>query len=337
VWDHFLETGDRATLEAAHPAMVAICGYLLRHRDPRTGLVTDLSGGSGPYRGGIVDWPPSMRFGHDMGVSARTTANVLAVDALRRTAMAAAALDRPAGERERLVAHAADLAGEIDARLRREDGLYVDGLQADLRRSDGVSQIANAYPLAHGLVDGPSRDRVGRHVAGLGMRMGPMTAGRLLDALAACGRIDRVVERITDREAPGWANVLARGGTCTWESWDAPETGTSLSHAWGADVLVAIQRHVLGVAVTRPGGRAGRDPPALAVLPAAEGSVPTQRGAVEVGWDMAPGGAVSVRVAIPPTWRPRSTCRGRCGAPGSGRAEFAVASNRTVDGCETDR
>jgi alpha-L-rhamnosidase len=199
VWDHFLETGDRLTLAAAHPAMVAICGYLLRHRDPRTGLVTDLAGGSGPYRGGIVDWPPSMRFGHDMDVSARTTVNVLAADALRKTALAGAALGRPAGERERLLALAAGLAGRIDAWLRREDGLYVDGLHADLRRSDGVSQIANAYPLAHGLVDGPSRDRVGRHVAGLGMRMGPMTAGRLLDALAACGRIDRVVERITDR------------------------------------------------------------------------------------------------------------------------------------------
>jgi alpha-L-rhamnosidase len=337
VWGYFMETGDRLTLEAAHPAMEAICGYLLRHRDPRTGLVTDLAGGSGPYRGGIVDWPATMRFGFDMDVSARTTVNVLAVDALRTTAMAGAALDRPAGGRERLVAHAADLAADIDARLRREDGIYVDGLHADLRRSDGVSQIANAYPLALGLVDGPSRERVGRHVAGLGMRMGPMTAGRLLDALAACGRIDQVVARIADREAPGWANVLARGGTCTWESWDAPETGTSLSHAWGADVLVAIQRHLLGVTVTGPGAARVAIRPALGVLPSAEGSVPTQRGAVSVGWDTAPGGAVSLRVVVPANMEAGVHLPGEVPRAASGRTEFVVASNRTVDRCENDR
>ncbi|HXM53931.1 MAG TPA: alpha-L-rhamnosidase C-terminal domain-containing protein, partial [Candidatus Dormibacteraeota bacterium] len=294
-WDYFLESGDRRTLELAHPAMVAICGYLARHRDPRTGLVTDLTGGSGPYRGGIVDWPPSMRHGYDMAVAARTTVNVLAVDAMRKTTLAAAALGRPAPG---LRAAAADLARAIDARLRREDGIYVDGLHAGGRRSEGTSQIANAYPLAYGLVHPAARGRVGRHVADLGMRMGPMTAGRLLDALHACGRIDQLLARLTDRVGPGWANVLARGGTCTWESWDAPETGTSLSHGWGADVLVAIQRHVLGVTVTRPGGARVAIRPGFTAVPAAAGTVPTQRGTVAVEWEPARGG-VRLRVAAP--------------------------------------
>src|SRR5439155_24465106 len=125
--------------------------------------------------------------------------------------------------------------------------------------------------------------RVAEHVAGLGMRMGPMTAGRLLDALAAAGRTDRIVERLTDRDGQGWAGILARGGTFTWESWDAPETGASLSHGWGSDVLVAIQRHLLGVSVTRPAAAEVAIRPALAALAAADGTVPTQRGAIAVG------------------------------------------------------
>jgi len=92
--------------------------------------------------------------------------------------------------------------------------------------------------------------------------------------------------------------VLARGGTCTWESWDAPETGKSLSHGWGADVLVAIQRHVLGVTATRPGGARFAIRPAWSAMPAAAGTVPTQRGAVAVEWERA-GGGVRLRVAVP--------------------------------------
>src|SRR5207237_1101385 len=86
----------------------------------------------------------------------------LAVDAIRKTALAGAALGRPAAEPERLRALAAGLARDIDARLRLEDGRYVDGIHADGRRSDGLSQIANAYPLAFGLVDGPSPGRAWR-------------------------------------------------------------------------------------------------------------------------------------------------------------------------------
>jgi Bacterial alpha-L-rhamnosidase C-terminal domain len=91
------------------------------------------------------------------------------------------------------------------------------------------------------------------------------------------------------------------------------------------------------VAVTRPGAASVAIRPALAVLPAAEGSVPTQRGAVEVGWDTTPGGAVSVRVAIPANVEAEVHLPGEVRRVGWGRTEFAVASNRTVDGCETDR
>jgi alpha-L-rhamnosidase len=225
-----------------------------------------------------------MRSGYDMTTAARTTVNLLAVDALERTADAAAALGRPEDEIAELRDATAALAESINGRLRRDDGVYVDGLSRDGARSAHASQIANAYALAFRVAPPDDRGPVAEHVARLGMRMGPMTAHLLLDALAGQGRIDDVVHLLTDESRPGWANVLARGGTFTWESWDAPEMGRSLSHGWGATVLVTIQRALLGLSVTEPGAAAVRVRPPFAGLAWAEGTVPTQRGPVSVRW-----------------------------------------------------
>ena len=65
--------------------------------------------------------------------------------------------------------------------------------------------------------------------------------------------------------------------------------------------------------------------------------MPTQRGAVSVSWDTAPGGAVSVRVVVPANMEAGVHLPGEVPRAASGRAEFVVASNRIVDRCENDR
>jgi alpha-L-rhamnosidase len=296
VWDYYLRSGDQRTLAAAYPAMRAIAGYVRRHVDAGTGLVTNLSGGSGPYQFGIIDWPETMRYGFDMDTAARTPVNILAVDALTAAARAAETLGRTdeAAESRR---DARALTTAINTRLRRTDGIYADGLKSDGTLSTHASQIANAYALAYGIaptadaadaadaadtVDVAENDRVGDHVVGLGMQMGPMTAHRLLAALA--DRPEQVIARLTDTRGHGWGNILARGGTFTWESWDAPETGQSLSHSWGATALVDIQQTLLGVTVTAPAGAQVRIRPPAAGLDRASGTVPTQRGPVSASW-----------------------------------------------------
>ncbi|MCU1465614.1 MAG: alpha-L-rhamnosidase domain protein, partial [Actinomycetia bacterium] len=98
VWRVYMTTGDRDQLAALYPVVRNISAYVARAIDPRTGLVTNLPGGTGDYLGGIVDWPPNMRYGYDVGTAARTTENVLAVDVFRRVAQIAAALARPNAE-----------------------------------------------------------------------------------------------------------------------------------------------------------------------------------------------------------------------------------------------
>lgn len=290
VWDYYLASGDKVTLAAAHPTCRAIAQYVRRHLDPVTGLVTDLTGGGeGPYRFGIVDWP--RRYDYDLATSARTTVNLLAVDVLRTTAWQGEVLGVPGSVTDDLRSEADRLIAAINARLRREDGVYVDGLYQNGTPSPHTSQIANAYALAFDVVSPADRAALSDHLAEGDLRMGPMTAHLLLEALDRLDRPDLVLERLTARTGRGWANILARGGTFTWESWEAPEFGESLSHGWGSTAVTAIQRSLLGVRATSPAARTLRiAPPRGTTLTWASGTLWTQAGPVTVQWRTVPEG-----------------------------------------------
>jgi alpha-L-rhamnosidase len=295
---YYLVTGDRGTLAGLYPVLVNIAEYVWRHRNEATGLITDLAGGSGPYQFGIVDWPPSGRFGYDMATSARTTVNILAVDVMRNVASAADVLERPAGEAESYRQRAADLTAAINARLRRADGLYVDGLTAGAAQSPHASQHANSYALAFGLAPTEDQAALADYVASLGMQQGPMTAHWLLQAASATDRVDDVITRLTDSAGPGWANVLSNGGTFTWESW-VPTGTESESHGWGARAVVEFIETLLGVRLTSPGAATISIVIPRTTLGAARGSVPLERGAVGVDWQRTASGALSVIVDVP--------------------------------------
>ncbi|WP_305787351.1 family 78 glycoside hydrolase catalytic domain [Symbioplanes lichenis] len=321
VEDYYVASGDRALLAEAYPAVAAIADYVRRYRDPATGLVTNLAGGSGAYLYGIIDWPN--RYGYDTATAARTTVNILAVDVLRSAARQAEELGLDPGSYR---ADAAALATAINTRLRRTDGIYLDGLG-----STHASQIANAYALAYGLTSDKS---VADHVVSLGLQMGPMTADMLLRALHRAGRNDQVVARLTD-ESLGWANILARGGTFTWESWEAPERGESMSHGWGAAALTEVQRDLLGVTVTGPAARTLTiAPPRGTDLTHAAGSVWTQAGRVTVRWG-AYGLVVDLpvnttaEVHVPATRRPLASGAVRFLGLRDGAAVYEVGSGRS--------
>ncbi len=119
--------------------------------------------------------------------------------------------------------------------------------------------------------------------------------------LRQAGRDRDLLTRITDPNTPGWANVLARGGTFTWEVWNPSDTiGDSMSHGWGANVLVEIQRGLLGVEPTGPGYATFTVAPPRAGLAAASGRVPTPRGPIAVRWRRGSGpGAWTLDLTVP--------------------------------------
>ncbi|WP_432491025.1 family 78 glycoside hydrolase catalytic domain [Kineococcus auxinigenes] len=351
VWQHHVETGDLDLPGQVYPALVEIGEYVQRATDPATGLVTALPGGgsrgreNAVYRQGIVDWPAAVRYGYDWDGTldgVRTPVNAWAVDAHASLARLARALGRPADEVARHEERAAALVRAVNSRLRRPDGAYVDGLAPDGTPCAHAGQISSSLPLAFGFVPEADVAAVADHVQSLGMNQGPMTAHRLLQGLAAAGRTDAVLRLLTDPDADGWANVLARGGTCCWEQWN-PVEDQSLSHGWGAQAVVDVLEVLLGVRVAAPGAAVVEVRPPVCALRRAAGTRWTQRGPVGVRWSREEGAGtelevrvpvgVSARVSVPADSRgARGEGRPRLLEEGAGRVTYLVGSGTSVFG-----
>ena len=299
--EYHLRTGDISLVNDLLPHLCDTADYALRHvpaEGPTAGLVTRLGGGSGPYLHGIVDWPAPGRFGYDMECAAKTTVNAQAYSALVSTARLCSA----AGDGEAAVRYSAaarTLAEAIRTRL-RVDGVMSDGLHADGTPSSHASQHATSFPLSLGITGPDFAAADAARIAGMGMRQGPMTVHRLVRALVAVGMMDAVLDLFTNKEQPGWARLLDRGATFTWEAWDlADGTDYSQSHAWSASVVKEILECVLGVRYTRPGGNEVLIEPPLCRLEQAQGSVPAGNGYVRAGWRRL-GQRVELECTIPP-------------------------------------
>lgn len=249
LWRYYQRTGDTATLAAFYPVVQGIAGYVQSAVDPATGLVTNLPGGGTTYAGGAVDWPPQMRYGYDMATVARTVVNVLGANVFNRLALMATVVG-DAGGAASYGAQGAALTAAVNAHLTRPDGVYVDGLLPDGSQSTHASQQANALALAYGLVPADGVAAVGALVASLGIAVGPDHGLELLRGLHAAGLDAHVARILSDPHGPGWAHILARGGTFCWESWTPDDLEQdSLSHGWGSSALVGMHESLLGATV----------------------------------------------------------------------------------------
>jgi alpha-L-rhamnosidase len=347
VWRYYEESGDIELLEDAYPAIQNTADYVLRHipeDGPTAGLVTRLSGGSGQYLFGIVDWPAPGRFGYDMNAAARTTINALAVEVLRVAGDMAEELGRPAAEVEFYRGERDELVDAMNDKLRQPDGVYIDGLLADGTQSSHAGQHSTSYAIAYGIAPEEDYAELADYLASLGMRQGPMTAHWLLQALADADRPDAVLELLTNEDDLGWADILAQDATFTWEAWTLdPGTNFSQSHGWGAQAAVDILGTMLGVRTSSPGAATVDIVLPREVLTSASGSVHTQRGEVAVSWRRVPNRGVvlnldvpvnvQARVSIPevPGLKYRAAGAGQATFVGveDGREIFEVGSGRT--------
>jgi alpha-L-rhamnosidase len=329
VWRYYASTGDRATAILFYPSVSEVAAWLWSTRQSGNGLLYGLADQS---NGDPV-------YGYDLSVAADTASNVLAVNAFNRVSQLAEVAGDPAG-----VAlwhgRASELAGAIDATLRRADGVYIDGVLASGAQSGSASQEANALALAYGVVPAADVSRVGAYVAGLGIHLGPNHGLELLRGLAAAGLPDALVRTLTDRSIPGWAHIVAAGGTFTWEVWSPSDLiGDSMSHGWGSSALVAMQEALLGVSFRAPdpdGTTMLTIAPPLGALPHASGAAPTIAGPVTVSWrrlgrvmrlDLTVPANVSAQVHLPAT----SASRVREGGVAA-QASPGVVVRSVVDG-----
>jgi len=260
-----------------------------------------------------------------------TQLNLLADNVFKRVANMGDALGRPAAEVANQRGRADALANAINAHLLLPAGYYTDGLDAsgrpvapndDLCTCSGAisPQVDNALAVQVGIVPPSDVTTVSDYILSMPFSPPVVSAADVLDALRISGRDSDILHILTDASAPGWANILARGGTFTWEMWNPQDqdvltpplasllgNGDSRSHGFGSNVLVAIQQTMLGVIPTAPGYAAFDVTVPLHALRYAAGQVPTPYGAIDVAWSRpaVASQTFTVNVTVPANTRAR--------------------------------
>ncbi|HLX88755.1 MAG TPA: family 78 glycoside hydrolase catalytic domain, partial [Acidimicrobiales bacterium] len=313
VWQYWIHTGDRALLTEMYPVVVKVSDRFWS------------SIGSNGLVGAIAGPTDVPQFPTD------TQLNLLADNVFNRVADIADALGRPAAEVEKQRDRAHELASSINAHLLLPAGYYTDGLDAKGRPvspndalctcSGAVSpQVNNALAVQFGIVPPSDITKVSNYILSLPFSPPVVSAADVLDALRITGRDTDILHILTDASEPGWANILARGGTFAWEMWNPKDrdvltpplasllgNGDSRSHGFGSNVLVAIQQTMLGVLPTAPGYASFDVTVPLHALSYASGQVPTPYGSIEVAWSRPADvtGTFHVDVTVPANTRAR--------------------------------
>lgn len=285
VWDYYMQTGNKQFLIDNYARLKKIADYVATYTNPATGLIHNLAGGGGPYLYGIIDWPIQMRYGYDMATEARTVINAYAFTDFSLVSKIAGVL----GNRADSIGYnnrAQDIKKAINSKLLSSDGVYHDGLHPDLTASTHISQHANMFPMAMGIVPEAKRASVVQEIKKQKMSVGMVTVRYLPEALGQADEGAHLVQIYTNTEWDGWAKNIKQGATVTWESWDADKHNESLSHPWGAAGLLGIEEYILGIKALAPQHQLIQVKPLDfgKALDEASGTLPTDKGDIRIGW-----------------------------------------------------
>jgi alpha-L-rhamnosidase len=275
-WDNYWYTGDEAFLRATYPDVI-------RNLQGAEKLVTPQGLFSGPFWN-MFDWS-----GIDQ--DQRTV--------LHNSMFLVGAIDAALKEADAL--HDSTHTAWLKAfRQRLVDGInklwddkkksYVDSVHADGTPSPSTCQHTNFLSILYDIVAPAHVADAKRNILepppGM-VRIGSPFAGLYLyEALEKIGMEDRIIKEIYRNYLP----MLEAGATTVWESFPSGTTGSngfptrSHCHAWSSAPSYFLNRIVLGVVPTAPGGKSVRISPHLCGLSWARGTVATVRGPISVSW-----------------------------------------------------
>jgi alpha-L-rhamnosidase len=285
VWDYYMQTGNIDFIKAHYLKLKKIADYVYTYRNDTTGLIHHLEGGKGSYQYGIVDWPMNMRYGYDMSVESRTVIDAYAYLDFELISKMAGLVGNTA-DSVFYKSRSTDIKTAINSKLINKDGVYIDGLNQDKTQSLHVSQHANAFPLAMGMVPRRNIKKVIAEVKKRKMNVGMVCLRWLPEALGKADQGAHLIDLYTNTEWDGWAKIITLGGSVTWESWDANVTNESMSHPWGAVGLLAMQQYILGITPLKPQHEFIQIKPLdfENKLSYAKGVYPTDKGDILVNW-----------------------------------------------------
>ena len=150
-------------------------------------------------------------------------------------------------------AYFADLAEQIRQAVRKtyynaDTALYEDGFWAVMAMAlcCGIVEESEKAAVAANLVKSVREANHQVWAGTLGSRFTPR-------ALAENGYVEDAFKMITQKEYPGWGNIVAQGGTSLWEFWNGQ---TSRNHIMFGDISAWMYRYLGGIAPAAPGWKA---------------------------------------------------------------------------------
>jgi alpha-L-rhamnosidase len=286
VWDYYMQSGNTKFLSDNYNKLKKVADYVDTYKNETTGLIHNLAGGGGAYRYGIIDWPAQMRYGYDMSAEARTVINAYAYIDFDIISKIAEVLGNTT-DRDIYKVKAQEMKEAINTHLLNAQGVYIDGLISDQTQSSHVSQHANMFPMAMGIVPEVNIEAVITAIKERQMSVGMVTVRWLPESIGRADQGPHLIDLYTNTDWDGWAKTIALGGTATWESWDALTSGQSMSHPWGTAGLLGIQQYILGIKPLKPQHELIQIKPLdfHDSLSSARGTLPTDRGDITVEWD----------------------------------------------------
>jgi hypothetical protein len=275
-WDYYWYTGDEPFLRQIYPAVI-------RNLQGAERFVNEQGLFSGPFWN-FFDWTPI-----DSEQKTVLHNSLLMVGAIDSALREAAVLndDRPVawlqGLRRRLVEG-------VNRQWDPKRQAYPDSLHADGSPSLSSSQHTSFLSILYDVIEPENRAAAIKNLTdppATLVRVGsPFAALYFDETLEKLGREDRIVDEIYRDYLP----MLEAGATTVWESFPTGTTGSdgfptrSHCHAWSSAPSYFLNRIVLGIKATAPGGRAFAISPHVLNLAWAHGTVATVRGPLSVAW-----------------------------------------------------
>lgn len=215
----------------------------------------------------------------------------------------------------RLTAKFARLLGRADdaARFDALAGKIAAAWRADFCKGEGLVgrgvQGEQIFALYHGLLDEAEAKKalalLKKDIAARGdsFTVGIFGLQYLLEWLSLNGEGELAGRLVTHEGFPGWFDLMARGATTLWESFDEKECVNSYSncHPMFGSCEQWFTRHVLGIQVCDDAVGCDRvriRPQALAGLTWAKGHLDTPKGRIEISWKLV-NGKMQVEKKVP--------------------------------------
>jgi hypothetical protein len=184
----------------------------------------------------------------------------------------------------------ATLVKNINRLWQPESGTYPDSLVEDGSLSTSVSQHTSFLALLYDIVPETHAAQALENVLdppeGM-VRVGsPFVMLYYYEALERVGKFDAIVQSIRASYTP----MLREGATTVWEVFPSSDDRPggfptrSHAHAWSSAPAYFLNRIILGIRLTEPGGTACSVSPRPSDLSWADGTVAAPAGAVHVRW-----------------------------------------------------